>query len=101
MRAPASILRRRLGGAEGEARSALDVMSVKEELLRFKAMVEGSVGNGNEVPMKVRWWREDITIVEDWEDVDGMLTELHRLERQCAVLTGQRFEGVGDRIAGL
>lgn len=66
--------------AEGEARSALDVMGVKEGLMRYKAMAEGSVGNADEVPMEVRRWKEDITLVEDREGVDGMLTELHRLK---------------------
>ena len=67
-------------GAEGEVRSALDVMGVKEGLLRFKAMAEGSVGDADEVPMEVRRWKEDIALVEDREGIDGMLAELRKLK---------------------
>lgn len=67
-------------GAEGEVKSALDAMCVKEGLVRFKAMAEGSVGGGDEVPVEVRRWKDDIALVEDREAVDGMLKELHRLK---------------------
>jgi hypothetical protein len=67
-------------GAEGEVRSALDVMGVKEGLVRFKAMAEGSVGGGDEVPIDVRRWKEDIALVEDRESVNGILRELNKLK---------------------
>lgn len=67
-------------GAEGEVRSALDVMGVKEGITRFKAMAEGSVGGGEEVPMDVRRWKEDISLVEDREPVGEILRELNKLK---------------------
>lgn len=66
--------------AEGEARSALDGLGVKEGLVRFRAMAEGEVGAAEEVPMEVRRWREDISLVEDREGVEGILRELNRLK---------------------
>jgi len=67
-------------GAEGEVRSALDVIGVKEGLSRFKAMAEGEVGGEEEVPMEVRRWREDIGLVEEREGVAGIMTELNKLK---------------------
>jgi BRO1-like domain. len=67
-------------GAEGEVRSALDVMGVKEGLSRFKAMAEGEVGGEEELPMDVRRWREDIGLVEEREGVEGIMNELKKLK---------------------
>lgn len=67
-------------GAEGEARSALDVMGVGEGLVRFKAMAEGEVGGEEEVPVEVRRWREDIGLVEEREGVEGLMAELNRMK---------------------
>lgn len=67
-------------GAEGEARSAIDVMGVKEGLVRYKAMAEGEVGGEEEVPVDVRRWKEDIALVEEREGVDGIMNELNRLK---------------------
>ncbi|KAF8152985.1 BRO1-like domain-containing protein [Crassisporium funariophilum] len=67
-------------GAEGEARSALDGLGVKEGLVRYKAMVEGEVVGGEEVPMEVRRWKEDIALVEDRDGVDGLMQELNKLK---------------------
>ncbi|KAF8902530.1 BRO1-like domain-containing protein [Gymnopilus junonius] len=67
-------------GAEGEARSALDGLGVKEGLVRYKAMVEGELGGGEEVPMEVRRWKEDISLVEDRDGVDGLMSALNTLK---------------------
>jgi hypothetical protein len=66
-------------GAEGEARSALDALGVKEGLIRYKAMAEGDV-NGEEVPLDVRRWKEDIALVEEREGVDGLMGALNNLK---------------------
>ncbi|PPQ68084.1 hypothetical protein CVT25_014247 [Psilocybe cyanescens] len=66
--------------AEGEARSALDGLGVKEGLARFKAMAEGEVGGGEEVPLDVRRWKEDIALVEDRDGVDGLMRALNNLK---------------------
>ncbi|KAH9474563.1 Vacuolar protein-sorting protein BRO1 [Psilocybe cubensis] len=66
--------------AEGEARSALDGLGVKEGLVRFKAMAEGEVGGGDEVPIDVRRWKEDIALVEDRDGVDGLMRALNSLK---------------------
>jgi hypothetical protein len=65
--------------AEVEARSALEALGVKDGLVRFRAMVEGGV-DGEEIPMEVRRWREDITLVEEREGVEGLIAELNRLK---------------------
>ncbi|EKM78339.1 hypothetical protein AGABI1DRAFT_121445 [Agaricus bisporus var. burnettii JB137-S8] len=62
--------------AEGEARSVVDGMGIREGLSRFKAMAEGEVGGGEEVPLDVRRWKEDIGLVEEREPVQGLLTDL-------------------------
>jgi ALIX V-shaped domain binding to HIV/BRO1-like domain len=67
-------------GAEGEARSALDGLGVKEGLVRFKAMAEGEVIGGEEVPLEVRRWKEDIALVEDRDGVIGLVQELNKLK---------------------
>ena len=67
-------------GAEGEARSALDGLGVKEGLTRFKAMIEGEVIGGEEVPLEVRRWKEDIALVEDRDGVTGLMQELNKLK---------------------
>ena len=67
-------------GAEGEARSALDGLGVKEGLGRFKAMAEGEVIGGEEVPLEVRRWKEDIALVEDRDGVTGLMQELNKLK---------------------
>lgn len=66
--------------AEGEARSALDGLGVKEGLLRYKAMAEGEVAGGEEVPLDVRRWKEDISLVEDRDGVDGLMRALNNLK---------------------
>jgi hypothetical protein len=67
-------------GAEGEVRSALDNMGVKAGLGRFKAMAENEVGGEEEVPMEVRRWITDISLVEENEGVECLMGELHRLK---------------------
>lgn len=64
--------------AEGEARSIVDGMGIREGLTRFKAIAEGEVGGGEEVPLDVRRWKEDIGLVEERENVQGLLAELSR-----------------------
>ena len=67
-------------GAEGEAKSAVDGLGVKEGLVRFKAMVEGEVNGGEEVPLEVRRWKEDIALIEDRDGVIGLVQELNKLK---------------------
>jgi tyrosine-protein phosphatase non-receptor type 23 len=67
-------------GAEGEVRSALDNMGVKEGLGRFKAMAENEVGGEEEVPLEVRRWITDISLVEESEGVVSLMGELNRLK---------------------
>lgn len=62
--------------AEGEARSIVDGMGIREGLTRFKAMADGEVGEGEEVPLDVRRWKEDIDLVEEREGVQGLLANL-------------------------
>jgi hypothetical protein len=62
--------------AEGEARSVVDGMGIREGLSRFKAMAEGEVGGGEEVPLDVRRWKEDIELVEEREPVQNLLADL-------------------------
>ncbi|KAF8957529.1 BRO1-like domain-containing protein [Flammula alnicola] len=70
-------------GAEGEARSALDGLGVKEGLVRYKAM---------EVPMEVRRWKEDIALVEDRDgsnvqrDLEGVSRDLDQESRECETM---------------
>ncbi|PFH50866.1 hypothetical protein AMATHDRAFT_3599 [Amanita thiersii Skay4041] len=66
--------------AEGEARSAVDGMGVRQGLSRFKAIAEGEVGSEEEVPVDVRRWREDITLVEEREGVAGLMGQLQTLK---------------------
>jgi tyrosine-protein phosphatase non-receptor type 23 len=63
-------------GAAGEARSALDALGVKAGLPRFRAMVEGSVAGEDEIPLDVRRYRDDITVIEEREGVDTLLKRL-------------------------
>jgi hypothetical protein len=67
--------------AEGEARSALDGLGVKEGLLRFRAVADGAVAGGDEVPLDVRRWKEDIALVEDRDGVAGLMRALDGLKR--------------------
>ncbi|THV02206.1 BRO1-domain-containing protein [Dendrothele bispora CBS 962.96] len=67
-------------GAEGEVRSALESMGVKSGLVRFRAMAEGDLGSEEEVPVDVRRWKEDITLMEEREPVEGIMRELSRLK---------------------
>ena len=65
---------------EGEARSAIDGLGIKESLPRFKAMAEGEVGGTEEIPVEVRRWKEDISVIEEREGVDGLLSQLNTLK---------------------
>ncbi|KAF7795702.1 hypothetical protein EIP86_006867 [Pleurotus ostreatoroseus] len=66
--------------AEAEVKSALDSLGVKEGLVRFKAIAEGNVGGEVEIPVDVRRWREDITVMEQRESVEGLMVQLNRLK---------------------
>ncbi|KAH9993302.1 BRO1-like domain-containing protein [Russula compacta] len=63
-------------GAAGEARSALDALGVKAGLSRFRAMVEGSIAGEDEIPLDVRRYRDDITVIEERDGVDTLLKRL-------------------------
>ena len=67
-------------GAAGEARSALDALGVKAGLPRFRAMVEGSVAGEDEIPLDVRRYREDITVIEEREGMETLLKRLGELK---------------------
>ncbi|PPQ77863.1 hypothetical protein CVT26_005443, partial [Gymnopilus dilepis] len=67
-------------GAEGEARSAIDGLGVKEGLVRYKAMAEGELEGGEEVPLDVRRWRDDIALVEDRDGVEAQIAALNTLK---------------------
>lgn len=66
--------------AEAEVKSALDSLGVKEGLVRFKAIAEGNVGGEVEIPVDVRRWREDITVMEQREPVEDLMAGLTRLK---------------------
>lgn len=66
--------------ADGEVRSALDALGVKDGLGRYKAMVEGLHAEGSsELPTDVARMREDIGLVEEREPVAQLFAELARL----------------------
>ncbi|PPQ99317.1 hypothetical protein CVT24_009185 [Panaeolus cyanescens] len=67
-------------GVEGEMRSVLDGLGIKEGLTRYKAMAEGEVHGGEEVPVDVRRWKEDIAIIEDRDGVEAQIQELNKLK---------------------
>ena len=66
--------------AEGEVKSVLDSLGVREGLSRYKSMVEGSIGREEEVPLEVRRWRDDIRVIEEREPVDRLLSQLASLK---------------------
>ncbi|EKM57292.1 uncharacterized protein PHACADRAFT_142565 [Phanerochaete carnosa HHB-10118-sp] len=66
--------------AEAEVKSTLDSLGVKEGLVRYRAIAEGEVHGDIEIPVDVRRWREDITVMEQREPVEGLLAELSRLK---------------------
>ena len=66
--------------AEGEVKSVLDSLGVREGLSRYKSMVEGSIGREEEVPLDVRRWRDDIRVIEEREPVDRLLSQLASLK---------------------
>ncbi len=71
--------------ADGEVRSALDAMGVKEGLGRYKLMVEGLHAEGtSELPADLSRMREDIAIVEEQEPVTRLMAELGEAARRCA-----------------
>jgi len=58
----------------------LDSLGVREGLVRYKSMVEGSIGREEEVPLEVRRWRDDIRVIEGREPVDRLLSQLASLK---------------------
>lgn len=66
--------------AEGEVKSVLDSLGVREGLSRYKSMVEGSIGREEEVPLEVRRWRDDIRVIEGREPVESLLSQLASLK---------------------
>ncbi|KAK0194275.1 BRO1-domain-containing protein [Armillaria mellea] len=67
-------------GAEGEVRSVLDGLGIKDGLTRFRAMAEGEVGGEDEIPVDVRRWKDDISLIEEREGVEALITQLSRLK---------------------
>ncbi|KAH9996261.1 BRO1-like domain-containing protein [Russula vinacea] len=72
-------------GAAGEARSALDALGVKAGLTRFRAMVDGNVAGEDEIPLDVRRYRDDITVIEQRESVDSLLKKLGESKESAKV----------------
>ena len=75
----AKLVRSEVEKAEGtavEARSALDALGVKAGLPRFRAMVDGNIAGEDEIPLDVRRYRDDITVIEQREGVDSLLKKL-------------------------
>ena len=66
--------------AEGEVKSVLDSLGVREGLSRYRSMVEGSIGREEEVPLEVRRWRDDIRVIEEREPVERLLSQLTSLK---------------------
>lgn len=66
--------------AEGESRSVLEGLDVRNGLGRFRAMAEGHVGGEDEVPVDVRRWRDDISLMEEREAVEKLLANLARMK---------------------
>lgn len=66
--------------AEAEVKSVLDSLGVRGGLVRFKAIAEGEVGGEVEIPVDVRRWREDITVMEQREPIEGLMEQLNRLK---------------------
>lgn len=66
--------------AEAEIKSALDALGVKDGLIRFRAIAEGEVGREVEIPVDVRRWREDISVMEQREPVEELMAQLARLK---------------------
>ena len=67
-------------GAEGEVKSALDGMGIKQGLARFKAIAENEVGGEEEIPVEVRRWKDDIGLMEEREGVGSLMGELNKLK---------------------
>jgi len=76
--------------AEAEARSTIDGLGIKTSLVRFKAMAEGEVEGSEEIPLEVRRWREDISIIEEREGVDQLMGQLNQLKENVQ----KELEGV-------
>ena len=70
--------------AEEVARSALDELGVKEELVKCKAMAEGSLGSEEGVSVDVRRWKEDIARIEERDGTNSMMMELTRLKENVS-----------------
>lgn len=66
--------------ADTELRSAIDALGVRPGMARFRAMADGAVSGEQEVPAEVRRWRDDITLVEQREPVQALLSELEKLK---------------------
>ena len=58
----------------------MDALGVKEELGRYKAMLEGLHAEGiSELPSEFTRMKEDIILIEEQEPVTRLLSELSRL----------------------
>lgn len=82
--------------AEVEVKSALDALGVKEGLVRFKAIADRELGGEEEIPVDVRRWREDISLVEEREGVEGLMIELNRLKEAAK----KDLDSVGRDLEG-
>jgi hypothetical protein len=65
-------------GAEGEAKSALDGLGVREGLTRFKVIAEGEIIE--ELPVDAKRWKEDIALMEEREPVEKLMAQLNQLK---------------------
>lgn len=81
-------------GAEGEIRSVLEGLGIKDGIARFKAMAEGEIGGEEEIPLEVRRWRDDISLVEEREPVSGLFSQLTKLKEEVK----RDLEGVSREL---
>jgi tyrosine-protein phosphatase non-receptor type 23 len=66
--------------ADVEARSAVEASGVRDGLVRFKAMAEGSVVGEDELPVDVKRAKQDIAVMEEREGVAGLMARLDSLK---------------------
>ncbi|KAG6849355.1 hypothetical protein H0H93_009138, partial [Arthromyces matolae] len=80
--------------ADVSAQSALESLGVRSGLTRYRAMAEGRVGGGEEVPLEVRKAAEDVGRLEREGGVEGMLGELGRKKESV----GKELDVVGRNL---
>lgn len=80
--------------AEQEVRAGLESLGVREGLARFRAMAEGGVEGDQEVPVDVRRWKEDISVMEQREGIETLLGRLNTFKGSVR----KELEAVGREL---